>query len=267
MKKFFKDPNQLFIPFPEEEDLKGKTKKEKREESQKKEESQEKREEFQKKEETKTEEIKKETQVAESVQAEEPTNSESLKPDNDSRPRPHIPYIIEENKELVRAEAWERDDPGAPYKQAANFKHREWLKGAEERQAREEKEKNRLLDSSAVKHLRNIINDYKNTIIKNIAFEGDFPPGWEKERFSLKEAKQKADTFMRFGNKERANILYKNIGLMRRFSKMLRLLEDVEDEEFIKYIKKLPKDSGSTAGIIVQSKYYNDMINILRSYL
>ena len=247
MKKFFKDPNQLFIPFPEEEDLKGKTEEEKREE-------------FQKKEETKTEEIKKETQIAESVQAEGSTNSESLKPDNDS-------YIIEENKELVRAEAWERDDPAASYKQAANFKHREWLKGAEERQAREEKEKNRLLDSSAVKHLRNIINDYKNTIIKNIAFEGGFPPGWEKEKINLKEVRQKADTFMRFRDKERANILYKNIGLMRRFSKMLRLLEDVEDEEFIKYIKKLPKDSGSTAGIIVQSKYYNDMINILRSYL
>ena len=153
------------------------------------------------------------------------------------------------------ATEYEREDPGAMYKVSEQYKedkNKEW----------EEKEKGRIFDNATMSVMRGIINDFKDGIVSDIAFNGDFSN--KSDALDFDKIKSRAKEYLLRGNKERANSLNRGMGVLRRISNIKKMLEDLKHQKFIDYIDNLKTDKGVTCDIIVQSKQYDQLMDIIR---
>ena len=153
------------------------------------------------------------------------------------------------------ATEYEREDPGAMYKVSEQYKedkNKEW----------EKKEKGRIFDNATMSVMRGIINDFKDGIVSDIAFNGDFSNKCDALDFD--KIKSRAKEYLLRGNKERANSLNRGMGVLRRISNIKKMLEDLKHQKFIDYIDNLKTDKGVTCDIIVQSKQYDQLMDIIR---
>lgn len=150
---------------------------------------------------------------------------------------------------------YEREDPGEMYKISEHYrenKNKEW----------EEKEKGRIFDNTTMAVMRGIINNFKDGIISDIAFNGDFYN--KDDAYDFDKIKSKVEEYLRRGNKEQANNLNRGMGVLRRISNIKKMLEDLEHQRFINYINSLKTENKPTCDIIVKSKQYDDLIDIIR---
>lgn len=153
------------------------------------------------------------------------------------------------------ATEYEREDPGAMYKVSEQYKedkNKEW----------KEKEKGRIFDNATMSVMRGIINDFKDGIVSDIAFNGDFSN--KSDALDFDKIKSRAKEHLLRGNKERANSLNRGMGVLRRISNIKKMLEDLKHQKFIDYIDNLKTDKGVTCDIIVQSKQYDQLMDIIR---
>lgn len=153
------------------------------------------------------------------------------------------------------ATEYEREDPGAMYKVSEQYKedkNKEW----------EKKEKGRIFDNATMSVMRGIINDFKDGIVSDIAFNGDFSN--KSDALDFDKIKSRAKEYLLRGNKERANSLNRGMGVLRRISNIKKMLEDLKHQKFIDYIDNLKTDKGVTCDIIVQSKQYDQLMDIIR---
>jgi hypothetical protein len=110
--------------------------------------------------------------------------------------------------------------------------------------------------------MRGIINDFKDGIVSDIAFNGDFSN--KSDALNFDKIKSRAKEHLLRGNKERANSLNRGMGVLRRISNIKKMLEDLKHQKFIDYIDNLKTAEGVTCDIIVKSKQYDQLMDIIR---
>jgi hypothetical protein len=150
---------------------------------------------------------------------------------------------------------YERDDPGEIYKIPERYydnKNKE----------RKEKEKGRIFDDASMAIIRGTINDFREKVISDIAFNGDFSDKNDASDFN--KIKQKVSEHLRYGREERANKLNQGMGVLRRVSNIKKMLQDFKHQKFIDYMDNLKTDKGVTCGLIVNSKEYDEIMDIIK---
>lgn len=150
---------------------------------------------------------------------------------------------------------YERDDPGEIYKISERYydnKNKE----------RKEKEKGRIFDDASMAIIRGTINDFREKVISDIAFNGNFSDKNDASDFD--KIKQKVNEYLRYGREERANKLNQGMGVLRRVSNIKKMLQDFKHQKFIDYMDNLKTDKGVTCGLIVNSKEYDKIMDIIK---
>lgn len=150
---------------------------------------------------------------------------------------------------------YERDDPGEIYKISERYydnKNKE----------RKEKEKGRIFDDASMAIIRGTINDFREKVISDIAFNGNFSDKNDASDFD--KIKQKVNEYLRYGREERANKLNQGMGVLRRVSNIKKMLQDFKHQKFIDYMDNLKTDKGVTCSLIVNSKEYDEIMDIIK---
>ena len=140
------------------------------------------------------------------------------------------------------------------YEHKNNKKDKEWL----------EKEKNRIFDQGAMSAMRIIIGSFKDIIVIDIAFNANFSEKSDANDFE--KIKNKAQEHSRRGDSVTANNLNRGMGVLRRISKIKKMLDNLEHQKLIDYIDDLKNTNKNTCNVIVQSKQYDELMTIINNY-
>lgn len=130
------------------------------------------------------------------------------------------------------------------------------------RKEKKEKEKGRIFDDVNMAIMRETINNFREKIISDIAFNGDFSD--KNDALDFNKIKQKVNEYLRYGRVERANRLNQGMGVLRRVSNIKKMLQEFKHQKFIDYMDNLKTDKGVTCGLIVNSKEYDEIMDIIK---
>lgn len=151
----------------------------------------------------------------------------------------------------------ERDDDGAGIYNTPNIKSKRDLLW-------EEKEKNRIFDQGAMSAMRVIINSFKVIVVSDLSFNGNFSE--KSDASDFEKIRSKVLEYTRRGDNERVNNLNRGMGVLRRVNNMSKMLDNLDHQKFIDYFDKLNNTNKNTCNVIVQSKQYDELLEIINNY-
>jgi len=127
-----------------------------------------------------------------------------------------------------------------------------------------EKEKGRIFDNTLMLIIGGVINDFREKVISDIASNGKFSD--KNDALDFDKIKKKAEECTLLGYRDRASRLNQGMGVLRRISNIKTMLKDLKHQKFIDYMDNLKTDKGVTCGFIVNSKEYDEIMDIIKQY-
>lgn len=119
-----------------------------------------------------------------------------------------------------------------------------------------------IFDEEAISLLKEAINSFKSGIVSDIMFNANLEDRNEAGNFD--RINKKILEYERYGDKERVGILKTDKNILEKVGEIINLLDKNKHTEFIKYIESLKNISGGDCLVIVKSKQYDELMDIIR---